>query len=241
MSQDLINPLSIRDRIVDAACTLLMQAGLDAMSTRAIALAAGVPAPTIFRLFGDKNGLLEALAWRGFNTYLARKVELVVIDDPVERLRRAWDLNISFGLSQPAFYTLVFGQGQPGRLSEAGRAAVDGLHKMVAAVAQAGRLRMSVERATAYMHANGTGTVLSLLSVPEDQRDAGLSEFTREAVLGVITTGTPHGDALTSMPAHLASHASGLREALAQRPATVLTDAERALLDEWLKRLADAL
>jgi hypothetical protein len=119
--------------------------------------------------------------------------------------------------------------------------AVDGLHRMVAAVAQAGRLRMSVERAAAYMHANGMGTVLSLLSVPEDQRDSGLSEFTRDAMLEVITTGVPHSDNFSSRPAPVARHASGLRGALSQRPETALTSAERALLDEWLKRLADDL
>ncbi|WP_338419811.1 TetR family transcriptional regulator [Streptomyces klenkii] len=32
------------------------------MTTRAVAAAAGVQAPAIYRLFGDKDGLLEAVA-----------------------------------------------------------------------------------------------------------------------------------------------------------------------------------
>lgn len=54
-------PATLRDRIVQAAADLLEREGLEALSTRAVAARADVPPPTIFRLFGDKDGLLEAV------------------------------------------------------------------------------------------------------------------------------------------------------------------------------------
>jgi len=52
---------SPRHRIVEAAVELLEKGGPDAVSTRAVAAAAGMQPPAIYRLFGDKEGLLEAI------------------------------------------------------------------------------------------------------------------------------------------------------------------------------------
>jgi hypothetical protein len=38
------------------------------------------------------------------------------------------------------------------------------------------------------VHASGSGTVLTLLAMPEDRRDPGLPEAAREAVIAAITT-----------------------------------------------------
>ncbi|MBC8122483.1 MAG: TetR family transcriptional regulator, partial [Gemmatimonadaceae bacterium] len=50
----------VRARIVVAAAGLIDSGGRDAATTRAVAAAAAVQAPTIYRLFGDKRGLLDA-------------------------------------------------------------------------------------------------------------------------------------------------------------------------------------
>src|SRR5258706_130799 len=76
-----------RDRIVAAAAALLTEGGREAVSTRAVSAAAGVQAPAIYRIFGDKQGLLDAVASHGFATYLAGKAALPHSDDPVEDLR----------------------------------------------------------------------------------------------------------------------------------------------------------
>jgi hypothetical protein len=41
------------------------------------------------------------------------------------------------------------------------------------------------------VHASGCGTVLTLLVMPDDRRDCGMSAAAREAVLAAITTATP--------------------------------------------------
>lgn len=62
-------------------------------------------------------------------------------------------------------------------------------------IAEAGRLRVSEERAAQLVHAAGTGTTLTLIAQPEDRRDLGLSAAAREAVIAAITTDAPAGDA----------------------------------------------
>jgi AcrR family transcriptional regulator len=64
---------STRDRIVDVAADLLRAEGRTAVTTRAVAEAAGVQAPTIYRLFGDKEGLLDAVAESEMTRFSARK------------------------------------------------------------------------------------------------------------------------------------------------------------------------
>ena len=63
--------IDARSRIVDAAARLLREHGPAAVTTRGVAEAAGVQAPTIYRLFGDKDGLLEAVAEHVMAGYVA--------------------------------------------------------------------------------------------------------------------------------------------------------------------------
>ena len=109
-------------------------------TTRAVAAAAGVQAPTIYRLFGDKNGLLAAVAEQVLADVIATKDRAASEGDPVLELRHGWDDYVAFGLSHPAVFRLMNGSAT-GPLSSAmaGRLAV--LAKRVHRVARAGRLR----------------------------------------------------------------------------------------------------
>src|SRR5271168_512024 len=93
------DPGSSRDRtraqLVEVAAHLLAAQGPDAVTTRSVALAAGVQAPTIYRLFGDKSGLLDAVVEHGFASYMARK-HLDADSDPVQSLRVGWELHVGF-------------------------------------------------------------------------------------------------------------------------------------------------
>ncbi|MEO3868463.1 TetR/AcrR family transcriptional regulator [Nonomuraea sp. B12E4] len=96
----------IREQILAAAADLLVGGGCEAVSTRAVCTAADIQAPTLYRPFGDKEGLLDALASYGFQDYLADKQALLGHGkDLIADLRRAWDLHIDFGLSKPAWCT----------------------------------------------------------------------------------------------------------------------------------------
>src|SRR3954470_19407444 len=151
---------STRERIVEAAAALLDEGGREAISTRAVSAAAGVQAPTIYRLFGDKQGLLDAVAAHGFASYLATKTATEPGDDPVQDLREGWDLHVGLGLAHPALYRLMYARTGPG--SPAATAAVDVLAKHIGRIAEAGRLRVPEDRAVGLVRAVGEGTTLTL-------------------------------------------------------------------------------
>ncbi|HEX7307139.1 TetR/AcrR family transcriptional regulator [Lentzea sp.] len=222
--------MDTRERLVQAAADLLVEGGKEAVSTRAVATAAGVQAPTLYRLFGDKEGLLDAVAAHGFAGYLSSKHAMGVSGNPVDDLRRGWDLHIGFGLERPAFYLLMYGEP---RKREARQEADAMLREIIGRIASAGRLAVPVEQAARFVHASGLGVVLALIATPEDERDLGLITFTRENVIGAITT-----DAAPDEPTDIPSRAIALRAALEEDPPAVLSTAERALLAEWLDRVA---
>jgi AcrR family transcriptional regulator len=223
-----------RGRIVRAAAELLVEGGREAVTTRAIAAAAGVQAPTIYRQFGDMRGLLDEVASFGFSRYLRDKTSRELVEDPVEDLRRGWDLHVGFGLENPAFYALMYGDPRPGGEPTAAREATEILHGLVQRVAEAGRLRVGVESAARMIHAAGSGVTLTLIGTEPGNRDPMLSEATREAILAAVTT----DQAPDTATGHdrVSGRAVALKAVLSEAPAG-FTHSESALLSEWLDRL----
>ncbi|MFF5176189.1 TetR/AcrR family transcriptional regulator [Micromonospora sp. NPDC000089] len=221
-----------RLRIVEIAAGLLREGGAAAVTTRAVARAAGVQAPTIYRLFEDKDALLDAVAEHVFATYVAGKALADHTDDPVADLRAAWDTHVGFGLANPALFALLADPGR-GTRSPAVAAGLEVLRARVRRVAVAGRLRVTERRAVELIHAAGTGAVLTLLAAPPDERAPGLADAMYEAVTRSILTDAPTLTAGTATAAAVA-----FRAVVSDLPS--LTDAERALLSEWLDRATGA-
>jgi AcrR family transcriptional regulator len=221
-----------RERIVAAAAVLLAQDGRDAVSTRGVSAAAGVQAPTLYRLFGNKQGLLDAVAAHGLTTYLNSKADRKPSADPVEDLRAGWDLHVGFGLANPALYSLMYGEPRPDASPPAAAAAAAVLALHIRRIAEAGRLRVSEDHAAHVVHATGCGTTLTLIAMPADRRDSAMSHTAREAVIAAITTEAP----APVEPGPVAA-AVTLRAVLPQT--TTLTVHERGLLSEWLDRITD--
>jgi AcrR family transcriptional regulator len=228
----------IREKIVRATADLLSEGGRDVVTTRAVSAAAGVQPPTIYRLFGDMRGLLDAVTAAGFANYLARKTAQEPSEDPVDDLRAGWDLHVAFGLENPAFYVLMYGQPDPRSTARATAEAHEVLLGLLRRVAAAGRLTVAVDRAADMIHSAGMGVVLTLLSTAPEERDLALSAQMREAVLSAITTAGGDG------PSHdagrdVARRALALQAALPDVEGS-LTPGERALFEELLGRLADS-
>ena len=223
----------MRARIIAAATALLSQGGRDALTTRAVAAGAQVQAPAIYRIFGDKSGLLEAVAERGYAAYLGEKRARAQSDDPIEDLRAGWDLHVDFGLSNPAIYSLIYGDPRAGAMARASAVGYQFLEAHIHRLAVAGRLRFGEARAAELVHASGCGTVLTLLATPADKRDLELSKIARETVIAAITT---HVSVLQS--SGVAAAAIALRAALPDA-APVLSHGERHVLSEWLDKLAN--
>ncbi len=220
----------LRSVIVDAAARLLRNEGAHAVTTRAVARAAGVQAPAIYRLFGDKDRLIDAVADHVMATYVMEKAAAAARTDgdPVDELRDAWLRHVDFGLENAELYALLAAPGRES-VSPATAAGVEILRTRVRRIAAAGRLQVDEQRALEMIHAAGTGTVLALLGAPEDERDAGLPDAMFEAVAAAILTAAPAaGDATVN------AVAVTFLAVLEQLPS--LTDAERTLMAEWVAR-----
>ncbi|MEU8861837.1 TetR/AcrR family transcriptional regulator [Streptomyces umbrinus] len=219
-----------RQRVIEAAADLLAREGRDAVTTRAVAVAAGLQPPAIYRLFGDKDGLLEAVAEHGFATFLAAKHVDPDPQDLIEDLRAGWDLAVEFGLANPALYTLMY--SEPTRVaSPAFKAGMEILMGRIRRLAAGGRLRVDEELAATLIHATARGAVLTWLSLPEDRRNPALLTILRESMVAAVTNEEP-----AVQDAGPAGAARALRATLPEQ--TTLSGAEQHLLREWLDRLA---
>jgi len=247
-----------RTRIVTAAARLLAEDGPAAVTTRSVALAAGVQAPAIYRLFGDKDGLLDAVAEHVLAEFVATKTEHAAAEassggDPVEDLRDSWRVQVAFGLANPALFRMLYASDRDDD-SPVVAAGLEVLRARVHRVAAAGRLRVPEEQAVAMIRAAGAGSMLTVLSSGAPQggspdgapqggspRDgASLPELMLDTVLAAIVTDPPtwaddEGADGTAVPL------GALQAVRAAAPALPgLTDPERALLQEWLGRVTTA-
>jgi AcrR family transcriptional regulator len=217
-----------RAQIVDAAARLLQERGAAALTTRAVAEAADVQAPTIYRLFGDKDGLIDAVAEHVLATHVTAKATAQTGADPVAALRVSWQVQIDFSLANSELFGLL---NAPDRRqsSPATRAGIEVLHSRIRAIAAAGVLRVDEALAVSMIHAAGTGAVVALLAQPADARDLRLADAMLDAVLWRILDES-------AAPALGSSAASSVAFATRVPQLPGLTDAERALMGEWLAR-----
>lgn len=218
-----------------AAADILTEHGREAVTTRNVSAAAAVQPPTIYRHFGDMRQLIDDAASLGMAEYLNAKRRRTLTNDPVEDLRGGWNLHVEFGIRNPTTYTVLYGDPRPGATP---RAVAEGdaiLKRLIQRIAEAGRLRVGVDRAADMVHSACRGVALTLISQPPDARDPELSNATREALLAAITTDTPD---VPLEDTRAAARAIALKSVLDTVDAGVLTKAETALLVEWLDRLS---
>ncbi len=233
----MVSPQGIdtRQRIIEATAGLLEALPAAAVSTRDICKAAGITAPTLYHHFGDKEGLYDAVASFGFESYLTGKRSFAHSSDPVEVLTYAWDAHVDFGVTHPALYTLMFGTARADADSPAALASRSIITEVLARVAQAGRLRIDIDQATLVVEAAFVGVTLQAI---RGGYDPAVSGHLRDTVLGSVVTGiaqSPADNSLTSTANQLAAH---LSDEVA--PGCPLKPVELALLREWLRLLATA-
>lgn len=201
--------------VVRAAAELLRTGGIDAVSTRAVAAAAGVQPPFIYRQFGNKQGLLDAVSSFVFDEYLRHKRSVVASSvDPLHDLEMLWDVHVEFGLTYPHCYLL--GYVRPGRTDAATRGAKTRqlLVELVTRLGEQGRLRVSVERAADLLYSAALGVVVTLIPVRPEERDLRISHLARENALATILrndSGTDGGNPSGCLTAGPSRSTSGTR------------------------------
>jgi len=237
---------AVKNRILGATAELIARSPDTEISTRAVCEAAGVSAPSIYHYFGDKDGLLAAAVDFGWERFLESKREAASAahDDVADDLRAGWDNHLQFARENPGMYRLLWSPAVS-RTSHAAGQAHEMLRMVLELGASRGQLRVSPETATRVVMAAVTGAALSLVSQPELFDDGNFTEPLRDAVIAAVTVSGPN--AATSKPRKptdsreptLASTAATLQSKL-NSERSVLTDAERLLMQQWLSKLADA-
>lgn len=225
--------MDAREKILEAAAELLAAAPAADVSTRAVCEAAGVGAPMLYRLFGDKAGLLAAVVDRGFEQYLASKRAARPGADPVADLKAGWDNHTRFALEHPNHYRLMYSP-ELAAPPAAAREAHDLLHAILERCAAAGRLTVPPALATQMIMSANVGAALSMLTRPEQYPDPGFSARLRDAVIDSLTrsVGPERGDGVPVAAATLAAR-------LRATPPESFTAVEAALLNQWLGTLAE--
>lgn len=119
--------------LLDAAETELTEQGLERFSLRGVAKRAGVSHGAPAHHFGDVQGLLTALAARGYARFIAAqdKREQAAAEAPRARLAASGLGYLDFATAHPALFRLMFASEQPDKsnpmLAEAADAAFEKL------------------------------------------------------------------------------------------------------------------
>jgi len=92
-----------RGRIVEAACSLLREVGVEALSMKAVASRADVSLSTVYNLFTSKQAVLAVVFDRDLETF-QQLVEAAPSSDPLQRIFDSIEIAASLYLADPQFY-----------------------------------------------------------------------------------------------------------------------------------------
>ncbi|SDS21678.1 TetR/AcrR family transcriptional regulator [Microlunatus soli] len=216
-----------RERLIAAAADLIAASPGEEVSLRAVCDAVGVKMPTLYHFFGSKQGLLDAVVDHGFDLYLGEKAATESSGDPIQDIRAGWDAHVAFGLSNPGFYTLMYGKVRPGHSPAAQARPSEILRGLTGRAAEQGRLAVPPDQAAAHVLVTNIGVTLRQIVLAEP--DPELSRAVREGVIAAITaTGGGQSEPLAAAIEIAAAHPETLGRTQTQ------------LLIEWLATLNSA-
>ncbi|HEY3596938.1 MAG TPA: TetR/AcrR family transcriptional regulator [Paraburkholderia sp.] len=99
---------ALRERILDAARRIVMREGFSALSMRKIADAIEYSPATLYLHFESRDEIARALCTEGYAQLLNTLEPLLPIADPAERLKAIWRAYVTFGVTHPETYRLIF-------------------------------------------------------------------------------------------------------------------------------------
>ncbi|TDV36630.1 TetR/AcrR family transcriptional regulator [Actinophytocola oryzae] len=99
---------ALRDRLIGKAAAFVFEDGVDALSLRRLATAAGTSTTAVYSLFGNKAGLLESLYREAARRFGARLALVGVTDDPVGDIVRLGLAYREYARDEPHLYGILF-------------------------------------------------------------------------------------------------------------------------------------
>lgn len=97
----------LKTALLEAGIALLAREGLDGLTLRAVARAAGVSHAAPYHHFADKTALLAAIAGHGFDA-LDREIRTRGGETPADRLQTAAVTYVGFAVANPELFRLMF-------------------------------------------------------------------------------------------------------------------------------------
>ncbi|MDR8414726.1 TetR/AcrR family transcriptional regulator [Nonomuraea sp. 3-1Str] len=135
----------LRSRLLDVAVNLLVSDGPESLTMRRIASEAGCTTTVIYTMFGNREGLAEALYLEGFERFRRFLDAVPQRDNPFEYLSALGPAYRQACLAEPGYYSLMFERAIPGfepseRARTLARAALNILDRVIADCISAGYL-----------------------------------------------------------------------------------------------------
>ncbi|SDM44655.1 TetR/AcrR family transcriptional regulator [Nonomuraea jiangxiensis] len=135
----------LRSKLLDVAVNLLESDGADSLTMRRIAAEAGCTTTVIYTMFGNREGLAEALYLEGFERFRRFLESVPQRRNPLEHLTALGPAYRQACLSEPGYYSLMFERAIPGfepseRARTLARAALNILDRVIADCISAGYL-----------------------------------------------------------------------------------------------------
>jgi len=103
-----MSAISTAQRIAIAARRLLDKEGADAVTMRRVAKAVGITPMAVYRHYPDREGLLNALADKGFEALAARLAAQRLSGNVEKRLTKVLDIFLEHALQNPRLFELMF-------------------------------------------------------------------------------------------------------------------------------------
>lgn len=178
--------------MLTAALKVLEDEGEAQFSTRAVCALANVTAPTLYHHFGSADGLLSAAMTEAFSQFLESKKAAVRSPDPVAALREGWDDYVRFAAARPRLYAAMMSRVLNGAQIPAAEEAFGLLIERIAAIADDGRLALTVAAAADLLWASANAA--SLLYVTAQLRKTAvptpvvLKGIRENAMRAILTT-----------------------------------------------------
>lgn len=135
----------LRSRLLDVAVNLLLSDGPESLTMRRIATEAGCTTTVIYTMFGNREGLAEALYLEGFERFRRFLDAVPQRRDALENLTALGPAYRQACLAEPGYYSLMFERAIPGfepseRARTLARAALNILDRVIADCISAGYL-----------------------------------------------------------------------------------------------------
>jgi AcrR family transcriptional regulator len=175
----------MKERILEAAYTILSAEGHASLTTRRVCEAVGVSMPTLYHHYANRDELVKAVYGLALERFMAKKRSLALTDDPMLDLRKGCELVLDFTSQNKNVTAAVMNRAldDPGILIPGYELLRERVHR----AAEAHRLKVSEREATAMIWSAVQGLVISTIASPEPTRSlAAVRRLVLDALLGAI-------------------------------------------------------